>query len=244
MNKFCKRAVALLLGAAILLCAASCRATYTAATSSGVISAEGYTAEQIYEYFAEIAFSSEFGGYRGCICKWTEEIVFYVSGDYAAGEMEVLADLAARLNQIPGFPGVRMTSDVSAANFTVSFVMQGELATLFGEEAATSSGMSRFYWTKKGGEIVRAETGIASNITPMNAKASVICEEFLQALGISADSYAYPESVFYEGYNGALRPAAIDWALIELLYSESITPGMAEADALAMARTLLGMPEE
>lgn len=225
----------------LLLCGCSPAAVSAEAVP---ITAEGYTAEQIYEYFAQIAFASEYGGYRGTVCKWTEEIVCSVSGDYAEGEMDVLRDLAARLNAIEGFPGVKVTENAEEANFTVNFVMQGELRTIFGESAAASSGMSRFYWTKKGGKIIRAETGIASNITPMNAKASVICEEFLQALGLSSDSYDYPESVFYEGYNGALRPAEIDWALIELLYSESITPGMAEEEALKQARVLLGLGEE
>jgi len=215
-----------------------------ASSSSAYISAEGYDAGDIYEYFREIAFGSEYGGYRGTVCKWTEEIVCCVEGDYDKGEMDVLADLAARLNRISGFPGVRMTDDKEKAIFTISFVMQGELDELFGPEAVNSSGMSRFYWSKNSGEIVRAETGIASNITPMNAKASVICEEFLQAMGLSSDSYAHPESVFYEGYNGALRPAEIDWALIELLYSRDIKPGMEEADALRTARKLLGLPPE
>ena len=226
-----------------LLILGGCRAA-EASAEGPIITAEGYTAEEILAYFEEIAFASEYGGYRGTLCKWVEPIVVFVDGDYAEGEMDVLRDLAARLNAIGGFPGVTLTEDEDEANFTMRFVMQGELKELFGEAAASSSRMSRFYWTKKTGEIVRAETGIASNITPMNAKASVICEEFLQALGLSSDSYAYPESVFYEGYNGALRPAAIDWALLELLYSESVTPAMPQADAMRAVRGLLGLAEE
>lgn len=229
-------------GTAVFFLLCGCRPLETSVSSSEIIRAEGYTSEEIYEYFAEIAFQSEYGGWRGRLCKWTDEIVCYIEGDYAEGEMDVLTDLAARLNTIPAFPGIRMTSDREQANFTISFVMQNELTRLFGPEAEHSSGMSKFYWTKKSGEIIRAETGIASNITPMNAKASVICEEFLQALGLSSDSYSYPESVFYQGYNGALRPAEIDWALIELLYSDTLQPGMEEEDALTEVRLLLGLP--
>jgi len=234
----------LLACAAVLLPVCGCRPLETSASSSEFIRAEGYTAEEIYDYFSEIAFQSEYGGWRGRLCKWSDEIVCYIEGDFAEGEMAVLTDLAARLNSIPSFPGIRMTAQRDQANFTISFVMQNELQRLFGADAEHSSGMSKFYWTKKSGEIIRAETGIASNITPMNAKASVICEEVLQALGLSSDSYAHPESVFYQGYNGALRPAEIDWALIELLYSESIHPGMEEEEALAEVRLLLGLPTE
>ena len=231
-------------GMLAVLVLVGCRSLETSASSSEIVCAEGYTAEEIYNYFAEIAFQSEYGGWRGRLCKWTEEIVCYIEGDYAGGEMDVLTDLAARLNAIPAFPGIRMTSQKEQANFVISFVMQNELTELFGADAEHSSGMSKFYWTKKSGEIIRAHTGIASNITPMNAKASVICEEFLQAMGLSSDSYAHPESVFYQGYNGALRPASIDWALIELLYSDTLLPGMEEAEALAAVRLLLGLPAE
>lgn len=236
-----RRAAAALCAALSLLTA--CGAAETAAPASGPITAEGYTAQQICDYFAELAFGSEFGGYRGTVCKWTKEIVCHVSGDYAEGEITVLTDIMERLCAIPGFPGVRMTEDADEANFTVAFVMQNELKELFGEAAENSSGMTKFYWTKKGGEIVRAEVGIASNITPMNAKASVICEEFLQALGLCCDSYTYPESVFYEGYNGRLRPAEIDWALLALLYSEKIPPAASKEDAMEQVRILLGMEE-
>lgn len=227
----------------LVLSLAGCRAAGMALTSSRV-TAEEYTPQEILGYFDEIAFSSEYGGYRGTICKWTDELVCFVTGDFAEGEMTVLCELAGRLNEIPGFPGIRMTDDEEAANFVVRFVMQGELVGLFGADASAASGMSRFYWMKSSGKIVRAEAGIASNITPQNAKASVICEEFLQSLGLASDSCTYPESVFYEGYNGSLRPAEIDWAVLELLYSDAIRPGMARKDALAAARELLGIPEE
>lgn len=232
-----RRFAAVLAAAACLLSA--CRAAVTAR-----VAADGYTDEEILAYFDELAFSSEYGGYRGMVCKWTEEIVYRVEGDVAAGELIVLSDLAARLNEIPGFPGIRMTDGTDEANFTVSFVMQGELAARFGENARSASGMSRFTYRTSSGEIVRAEAGVASNITPQAAKASVICEEFLQSLGLAADSYTYPESVFYEGYNDSIRPAAIDWAVLELLYSETIRPGMAREDALAAARALLAGKDE
>ena len=148
-------------GILTVLVLVGCRALETAASSSETVRAEGYTAEEIYDYFAEIAFQSEYGGWRGRLCKWTEEIVCYIEGDYASGEMDVLTDLAARLNTIPAFPGIRMTSQKEQANFVISFVMQNELTELFGAEAEHSSGMSKFYWTKKSGEIIRAQTGIA-----------------------------------------------------------------------------------
>ncbi len=205
--------------------------------------AEGYTAEEIYAYFCETAFESEYGGERGFICKWKEPVVYRLTGEYGDGETAVLDDLCAGLNAIPGFPGIRRTEDEAEANFTVHFVMQNELSAVFGDSAASSSGMSRFYYLRSRGEILRAEAGIATNIIPQSAKASVICEEFLQSMGLAADSYSYPESVFYEGYNASIRPASIDWAVLSLLYSSCIAPGTDREAAQAAARQILGLTE-
>ncbi len=224
-----------------LLCLSACEPAEPAAAEGAAIRAEGYTSAEILAYFSEIAFGSEYGGYRGTVCKWEDEIALWLDGEYGAGEVDVIADLMEKLNDIDGFPGIRYAEAESDANFRLHFVMQGDLTDYFGERAENSSGMSLFSFQKSTGLIVEAEVGVASNITPQNAKASVICEELLQSLGIACDSYAFPESVFYEGYNGSIRPAPIDWALLEILYHETITPGMAYGDVVEAAAALLGI---
>ncbi len=220
----------------------ACQPGEPVSAEGAVVRAEGYTAEEVLAYFSEIAFCSEYGGYRGTVCKWEDEINLWIDGEYGEGEIAVIEDLVDRLNEIDGFPGIRYAESEDTANYRLHFVMQGDLADYFGEKASTSSGMSLFSFRKSTGVILEAEAGVASNITPQNAKASVICEELLQALGLVSDSYAFPESVFYEGYNGSVRPAPIDWALLELLYHETITPGMAYGDAVRAASALLGIP--
>lgn len=220
----------------------ACRSHKPVYAGSAAVRAEGYTPEQILSYFAGIAFGSEYGGYRGTLCKWEDEIALWIDGEYGEDEVAVVADLMDRLNGIDGFPGIRYAETEAAANFRLHFVMQGDLTDYFGERAETSSGMSQFSFQKSTGIILEAQAGVASNITPENAKMSVICEELLQSLGLTSDSYAFPESVFYEGYNGSVRPAPIDWALLEILYHETITPGMAYGEAMEAAAFLLGIP--
>ncbi len=238
------RRAARVLAAAALLAALALGGCGARQVSLTPVEADGYSARQICDYFCEIAFESEYGGARGFVCKWTKEIVVRVEGEFGEGETAVLDDLCTRLGEIPGFPGIRYARPDEEANFTVHFVMQNELSALFGDAAVASSGMSRFYYGRESGEIRRAEAGIATNITPQSAKASVICEEFLQSLGLAADSYSYPESVFYEGYNVSLRPAAIDWAVLEVLYSEAISPRDDSETAAAAARRILGITED
>ncbi len=216
--------------------------TAPASADAGYITADGYTAEEILSYFSEVTFGSEYGGYRGTVCKWTQEIRLWLTGSVTETETAVLDDLIARLNGIDGFPGIVYAESEEDANFILRFVMQGDLADYFGENAENASGMSCYSWQKATGEILSAEAGVACNISPHNAKFSVICEELLQSLGLASDTFTHPESVFYEGYNASPRPAEIDWALVTLLYNENITPGMAYGDAMDEAAALLGIP--
>ena len=236
------RCAALLLSILLLLPAlCGCR-TAPASSEGTYITAEGYTAEEILAYFSEIVFGSEYGGYRGTVCKWNEPILLWIHGEFGEGELAVLGDLMDRLNGIEGFPGISFAETEAEANALLYFVMQGNLTDYFGESAENASGRTQFSFKKSTGEIISAKIGVASNIAPQSAKASVICEELLQSLGVASDSYAYPESVFYEGYNASLRPAEIDWAILTLLYHKSITPGMSYGDAMDKASALLGIP--
>lgn len=216
--------------------------TVPASADTACITADGYTSGEILSYFSEVAFGSEFGGYRGTVCKWTKEIRLWLTGTVTDDDTAVLEELFTRLNEIDGFPGIRYAASEEEANFILRFVVQGELADYFGENAENAGGMSCYSWQKSTGEILSAEAGVACNISPLNARLSVLCEELLQALGLASDAFTYPESIFYEGYNAAPRPAPIDWALVTLLYNENITPGMAYGDAMNEAAALTGLP--
>lgn len=228
--------------AALLLLLPGC-GTSTTSADAGYITAAGYTAEAILSYFSEVTFGSEYGGYRGTVCKWTDEVRLWLTGDFSEEETAVLDDLITRLNGIDGFPGILRVESEEDANFVLRFVMQGDLVDYFGGNAENASGMSSYTWKKATGEILSAHAGVACNISPAKAKSSVICEELLQSLGLASDAFSHPESVFYEGYNASPRPAEIDWALVTLLYHEAITPGMAYGDAMDAAAALLGIPE-
>ena len=227
----------------LLALCAGCRTAQVPA-SSRAVRADGYSADEVLAYFGEIAFASEYGGWRGCLCKWGAPIVYMADGAYTEEDVRLLEELCGRLNGIPGFPGIRRAEpDEAGVNFTVSFVDAQTLEDRFGEDARGAFGMSRFYWETDTGVIVRAEAAIRADTTPAEAKMSVICEEFLQSLGLAADSYAVPESVFYEGYSTSTRPAPIDWALLELLYSDALAPGAANEAAMDTARKLLSAGE-
>ena len=68
---------------------------------------------------------------------------------------------------------------------------------------------------------------------------TVIMEEMIQSLGLANDSPDYEESLFYDGWTTPAEPAAIDWALVKLLYHPSVKVGMPKNEAMQVVRELL-----
>ena len=77
----------------------------------------------------------------------------------------------------------------------------------------------------------------------MEARPAVIAEELCQGLGLLQDVYDQPESIFYQyhyqHYFTANWPSPLDWAVMRLLYSDVLRPGMNESEALAAAATIV-----
>ena len=82
------------------------------------------------------------------------------------------------------------------------------------------------------------EVGICSDID-RETKNSVILEEIVQCMGIFNDSYTYPDSLFYQGFNTPQWPTDMDWLMVQLLYREELKPGMNEEEVTAVLRGLL-----
>jgi len=57
-------------------------------------------------------------------------------------------------------------------------------------------------------------------------RSHLIREELTQSLGLMDDSYAYPDSIFYQEWTATQEYSDIDRKLIEMLYLEETRPGM------------------
>ena len=73
-------------------------------------------------------------------------------------------------------------------------------------------------------------------------RAGVICEEIIQSLGLSNDSYTYPDSIFYQGYSEISWPSELDWTLVELLYHPALRLGMTADEVRQVLLPLLTSP--
>lgn len=208
-----------------------------AAPADGGIAVEGKTAGEILDYFSEIAFGSEYGDAPEQLCRWADTIIYKVTGDPTEADLELIGILADRLNGIEHFPGIREAGTLDKANFEVMFVPREQITELFSHATDACIGMSEYRWLTETGEIVSARAAIDS--AEEEERASTVCEEFLQALGLAKDSYSHADSVFYQGKCVYTRPSELDWAMIKLLYRPELTPKMSRYEAIKAAAGVL-----
>ncbi len=208
-----------------------------AAPEDGGLSLKSDSAGHILDYFAEVAFGSEFGDNTEKLCRWESEILYTVTGECRDGDIELIGILVDRLNSIEGFPQMREAGFNEDANFEIMFITRAEITELFDEANENCAGMSEYHWYTDSCEIFKARAAIDCN--EEEERLSTICEELLQSLGLAKDSYAHRDSVFYQGKCIYSRPSELDYAMVELLYHPKLKAGMSRYEAITAAAGLL-----
>lgn len=208
-----------------------------AVTEEPGIAVEGKTAGVVLDYFAEIAFGSEYGDSSGRLCRWTDTVIYRVTGEPTEDDLELVAYLCEKLNGIEGFPGIKEAGVFDSPNFEIMFVPRSAIVEEFSHATETCVGMSEYSWNTGTYEIIGARAAIDSAAT--EERNSTICEEFLQAMGLAMDSYSHRDSVFYQGKCVYNRPSELDFAMIRVLYHPSLRCGMTKKEALASAVDIL-----
>ncbi len=250
MTQAIKRLLSLIL--AVLLCACTVgepqstdttvtgdTTTYVdpAAPEDGGLAVDSETAGTVLDYFAEIAFGSEYGTASEKLCRWEEKIVYKVTGTSTEKDLELIGILTDRLNSIEGFPGIKEAGFGEAANFEIMFITRAEMMETFTHATEACAGMSEYRWSTETCEIIGARAAI--DCEEEEERASTVCEEVLQSLGLAMDSYAHADSVFYQGKCIYQRPSELDWGLVALLYRPELKAGMSRYEAISAAAGVL-----
>ncbi|MBO4652141.1 MAG: DUF2927 domain-containing protein [Lachnospiraceae bacterium] len=204
-----------------------------AATGTGsyfTISSRGYSIKDITDYFSDIALHTEYGTDTNCIHKWSAPILVYIKGSPTAQDLAVIQNIFRKMNSVKGFPSISETISDELANLVITFADDNEYRNITPANITDSTdGFASCWW--QGASIFKAKIGIRTSIS-QNERNSVIWEEIVQATGLQNDSYTYPDSLFYQGYNEVQEPTTLDWILFEILYHPAITAGMSEAECL------------
>ena len=201
------------------------------------ISSRGYNKKEIVEYFDEIAMRAEYGTSANAVHKWTTPLLIYIDGDPNSEDRKILDDVFYKMNSVDGFPGIREVSSKDASNIVMSFADDVEYTRITPKDINDLTDGFATCWFQNS-SIIRARIGIRTSM-PQHERNSVIWEELVQCTGLQNDSYRYPESLFYQGYNEVQGPNTLDWLLFEVLYHPDIQPGMRIEEVSTVLDTVL-----
>ncbi len=195
---------------------------------------EGYTDAEI-AYFREIAGGGEYNPDVGVIHRWLGDVRITVHGDATEADLAMLRGIVDEINVLVEDIEIGVVRD--GGNVELHFAPQETFGDI---EPNYVPGNSGFFWVTwdAAGAIESARVLIASDGVTQEERAHLIREEVTQCLGLMNDSWEYPDSIFYQGWTAGLEYAAIDRAVVEMMYRQEVRPGMSVDVAVATLRSL------
>lgn len=195
----------------------------------------GYIADEV-DYFTEIAFGAEFGTSSPLLRRWRAGSgpLIRVNGSPSSGDRMVLDSVIAEINRLAPVD-IEIVSNFPTAE--IHFVPQSEFTTILPEAPPGNIGLVWLWWGVDQ-YLIRSVVLISSE-EDESSRAHVIREEVTQMLGLLQDSFAFPESIFYQPFSTVTEYLPIDRVVIELLYRPELSVGMGVPESAQVARTLL-----
>ena len=175
------------------------------------------------EYLSEIGFGVEYGSAAPVLHKWTKDVRIRVHGSPTEVDWQTIEQVVAELNTMVGEIKLELVDE--AANLEVYFSPESQFSEIEPTYVPTNLGFFRV-WFDGEGSIERGRVLIAADATTQAERIHLIREELTQSLGLFKDSWAYSDSIFYEGWTTTDKYGPLDEATIRLLYQPHLEPGM------------------
>jgi hypothetical protein len=195
----------------------------------------GFSSSEL-DYFEEIALGVEYGHARGRVLKWNDVLRIKVHGSPTAADRGALAQVLRDLNGLIG--SERLSLVDRDANVELWFAPASHFPVLEPSYVPGNRGFVWIHWNGSG-VIQRARILIASDQLTSRQRAHLIREELTQALGLLRDSDRYPESVFFRDWSETTEYAAIDEAVVRMLYRSEVRAGMPRAEVMTTLRRIV-----
>ena len=195
---------------------------------------EGYSAEQIADYFCEVALSVEYNHGSGdatALQKWNNPIFFGVYGEYTDEDVALINSFASQLNEIIGLPGMHPAPNAAMENFTIRFMNRQDMNASAGYvvNGEYADGITLWDYYTDSNEIYNTRIWICSEISQYTRN-SVILEEIVNSLGLGNDTELREDSIIYQFYSEPQELSEVDWLLLRLLYNEEMYSGIHETE--------------
>jgi hypothetical protein len=186
---------------------------------------------QSVAYFEEIAFGTEYGGGSEVIHRWTDDVAVAVHGDLNEEDRANLCRVLFDINALVDTIDVSIVG--SGQNVNLYYAPQSDFKGI--EPGYVPGNLGFFYtWWDATGSMTEAKILIATDQVTQAERNHLVREELTQILGLMKDSYAYPDSIFYQEWTEVQEYADIDEDVIAILYLPEIVPGMTPEEARAV----------
>jgi hypothetical protein len=184
---------------------------------------------QELDYFCEIALGAEYGSSAAEVRKWVQDPRIKIYGSPTETDRETVQQV---IDEVNGLQSQIVLREVSwRPNVEIYFEPESAFSRIEPNYRPTNYG---FFWTwwKDTREVYKARLLIATEDVNQRERAHLIREELTQCLGLMRDSSRYPKSIFYTEWTDVTEYAPIDRAIIRILYSDAVQPGMTEDQVL------------
>ena len=171
------------------------------------------------DYFNKIAKFSELEG-ESEISRWTTDVKIFVRGEKRGYLMDELDRVVKELNEIIDPISIYVVDREEEANIKIFFGSHEEYGKLNPRSKKHLEHCWGLFTINKGKIIKKGSVFIdIYRCENINTQKQTVRQEITQCLGLTNDSYTYPESVFYQGPNSSIEYAPIDRKLIDMLYN-------------------------
>jgi hypothetical protein len=194
----------------------------------------GFDAAEV-DYFLEVALGFEFGGASEIVRKWPGDIRVRVNGDPNEQDRATLEAVMAEINELT--PTVDMLLVDDEPMVEVHFAPQSQFPSILSSWVPGNVGYFSLWWDASQ-HFTQGVVLISTDID-QELRNHIIREEVTQTLGLAQDSHRYSESIFYQAFSTVTQYAAVDEAVIEILYRPEIMAGMDQIEAGRVVRMLV-----
>lgn len=185
-----------------------------------------FTIEEL-DYFTDVVFNSDFSNKNTKLKRWKKNIGVSMIGSYTSEDSIYISDVFKIINNNIEKIRIEYASE-NKADLKIHFIDYKEFSGFNENAVLAKNGYFNCKWN--------ILEGIAEGYILINkelkgdGRKRVIKEEITQSLGLPADSYKYPSSIFYQLMSENYTYADIDIKLIQLLYNYNLPIGMTEQE--------------
>ncbi|NVJ91941.1 MAG: DUF2927 domain-containing protein [Methylocystaceae bacterium] len=165
------------------------------------------------------------------LIKWKGPIRYSPSGTLTRKQVDNFFKLMNQIQQLTKLD-MRMIKKGEKANLIVSFISKAELAKKVqkGINCYGKIGANKDYIIINGNAFVPSDRPDKTD--------HCLIEETVQLFGLANDSYVMQNSMFYE-YSKRTSMSVSDMILLKALYDPRLKPGMTQAEAQPIVKTVL-----